>query len=80
MVAEDPLQDHLKIIGIQGHIAYPELAKNPIHYAGNLINELNNFKWDNGNQYFPETSFQISSVKSDEVASNMIPRSVDISF
>lgn len=71
---------HLKIIGIQGHIAYPELAKNPIHYAGNLINELNNFKWDSGNQYFPETSFQISSVKSDEVASNMIPRSVDIVF
>ena len=38
---------HLKIIGIQGHIAYPELAKNPIHDAGTLINELNNFKWDN---------------------------------
>ena len=71
---------HLKIIGIQGHIAYPELAKNPIHYAGTLINELNNFKWDNGNQYFPETSFQISSIKSDEVASNMIPRSIDIVF
>ena len=71
---------HLKIIGIQGHIAYPELAKNPIHYAGTLINELNNFKWDNGNQYFPETSLQISSVKSDEVASNMIPRSIDIIF
>lgn len=71
---------HLKIIGIQGHIAYPELAKNPIHYAGTLINDLNNFKWDNGNKYFPETSFQISSVKSDEVASNMIPRSIDITF
>jgi succinyl-diaminopimelate desuccinylase len=71
---------HLKIIGIQGHIAYPELAKNPIHSAGTLINELNNFKWDNGNQYFPQTSLQISSVKSDEVASNMIPRSIDIIF
>ena len=71
---------HLKIIGIQGHIAYPELAKNPIHYAGTLINDLNDFKWDNGNKYFPETSFQISSVRSDEVASNMIPRSVDITF
>jgi succinyl-diaminopimelate desuccinylase len=71
---------HLKIIGIQGHIAYPELAKNPIHDAGTLINELNNFKWDNGNKYFPKTSLQISSVKSDEVASNMIPRSIEIIF
>ena len=74
------LTGHLKIIGIQGHIAYPELAQNPIHDAGTLINELNNFKWDNGNKYFPETSLQISSVKSDEVASNMIPRSIDIIF
>jgi len=71
---------HLKIIGIQGHIAYPELAKNPIHDAGTLINELNNFKWDNGNKYFPKTSLQISSVKSDEVASNMIPKSIEIIF
>ena len=71
---------HLKIIGIQGHIAYPELAKNPIHDAGTLINELNNFKWDDGNKYFPKTSLQISSVKSDEVASNMIPRSIEIIF
>ena len=74
------LTGYLKIIGIQGHIAYPELAKNPIHIAGSLINELNDYKWDNGNKYFPETSFQISSVKSDNVASNMIPRSIDIVF
>ena len=74
------LTGYLKIIGIQGHIAYPELAKNPIHIAGSLINELNNYKWDDGNKYFPKTSFQISSVKSDEVASNMIPRSIDIVF
>ena len=74
------LTGYLKIIGIQGHIAYPELAKNPIHIAGSLINELNNYKWDDGNKYFPKTSFQISSIKSDEVASNMIPRSIDIVF
>ncbi len=74
------LTGHLKIIGIQGHIAYPELAKNPIHIAGSLISKLNDYKWDNGNKYFPKTSFQISSVKSDEVASNMIPRSIDIVF
>ena len=74
------LTGYLKIIGIQGHIAYPELAKNPIHIAGSLISKLNDYEWDNGNKYFPKTSFQISSVKSDEVASNMIPRSIDIVF
>ena len=74
------LTGYLKIIGIQGHIAYPELAKNPIHIAGSLISILNDYEWDNGNKYFPKTSFQISSVKSDEVASNMIPRSIDIVF
>ena len=74
------LTGYLKIIGIQGHIAYPELAKNPIHIAGSLISELNDYEWDNGNKYFPKTSFQISSVKSDEVASNMIPRSIDVVF
>jgi len=71
---------HLKIIGVQGHIAYPELAKNPIHYAGTLISKMNNYKWDNGNKYFPKTSFQISSIFSDKVASNMIPNSVNIIF
>tara|TARA_A100001015_G_scaffold321255_1_gene451040 strand:+ start:5231 stop:6367 length:1137 start_codon:yes stop_codon:yes gene_type:complete len=74
------LTGYLKIIGIQGHIAYPELAKNPIHITGSLISKLNDYEWDNGNKYFPKTSFQISSVKSDEVASNMIPRSIDIVF
>ena len=71
---------NLKVLGIQGHIAYPDSAKNPIHYVGDLINKLNNFEWDNGNKYFPKTSFQISSIKSASVASNMIPSSVDIIF
>ena len=71
---------NLKVLGVQGHIAYPDLAKNPIHYVGDLINKLNNFEWDNGNKYFPKTSFQISSIKSDNVASNMIPGSVDVIF
>ena len=71
---------HLKILGIQGHIAYPDLAKNPIHISGILLNKLNDYEWDNGNKYFPKTSFQVSSIKSDEVASNMIPGHVDIIF
>ena len=74
------LTGNLKLIGIQGHVAYPDLAKNPIHFAGNLISKLNNYEWDAGNKYFPKTSLQISSIKSDEVASNMIPRSIDIVF
>ena len=70
----------LKINGIQGHIAYPELAENPIHYSGTLIEKLIKHKWDNGNKYFPATSFQISSIMSDDVATNMIPASVTIKF
>ena len=70
----------LKINGIQGHIAYPELAENPIHYSGTLIEKLIKNKWDNGNKYFPATSFQISSIMSDDVATNMIPASVTIKF
>ena len=70
----------LKINGIQGHIAYPELAENPIHYSGTLIEKLIKHKWDNGNKDFPATSFQISSIMSDDVATNMIPASVTIKF
>ena len=71
---------NLRIFGIQGHIAYPELAKNPIHLAGKLIDILNTFKWDEGNKYFPPTSFQISSISSDKVASNMIPSWTNLVF
>ena len=71
---------YLKIYGIQGHIAYPELAKNPIHFAGSIIEKLKNHTWDNGNKYFPKTTFQISSILSEDVATNMIPGSVDIIF
>ena len=71
---------NLKIFGVQGHIAYPELAKNPIHLAGKLVSVLNDYKWDEGNKYFPPTSFQISSIFSDKVASNMIPSWTNLIF
>ena len=71
---------NLKIFGVQGHIAYPELAENPIHLTGKLIDILNTFKWDEGNKYFPPTSFQISSISSDKVASNMIPSWTNLVF
>ena len=70
----------LKIKGIQGHIAYPELAKNPNHITFNIMQDLLNYKWDQGNEHFPKTSFQVSSVTSDNVAENMIPAWTKIIF
>ncbi|MCL4140336.1 UNVERIFIED_CONTAM: hypothetical protein GTU68_059506 [Idotea baltica] len=50
----------LTIIGTQGHIAYPHLADNPIHYCGDVVNALTAIEWDNGNEFFPPTSLQFS--------------------
>ena len=63
----------MTIKGLQGHVAYPHLASNPIHLANPAINELINEVWDRGNQYFPPTSFQISNVSSGTGANNVIP-------
>ncbi len=70
----------LIINGVQGHIAYPELAVNPNHYTGKIINDLIKHNWCNGNKYFPATSLQVSSIISDQVASNMIPAKVKVIF
>ena len=70
----------LIINGVQGHIAYPELAVNPNHYTGKIINDLIKYNWCSGNKYFPATSLQISSIISDQVASNMIPAKVKVIF
>lgn len=70
----------LKIIGTQGHIAYPQLADNPIHYCGSVINALTDIKWDNGNDYFPPTSLQISNINGGTGATNVIPGQVEIIF
>lgn len=74
------LTGHLTIIGKQGHVAYPHLAKNPIHLAGKLIDELSSSVWDNGNAFFPATSFQISNIHGGTGAGNVIPGTVDIQF
>ncbi len=63
----------ITIHGKQGHVAYPEKAKNPVFLSADLINDLSQFKWDNGNEDFPPTSFQISSVKTSTNTSNIIP-------
>lgn len=70
----------MTIKGLQGHVAYPHLASNPIHLANPAINELINEVWDKGNQYFPPTSFQISNVSSGTGASNVIPGDIKMLF
>ena len=70
----------LKVIGKQGHVAYPHLAKNPIHLAAAALAELAAEHWDDGNAYFPPTSFQISNINSGTGASNVIPGDLEAMF
>lgn len=67
------LNGKLTINGVQGHIAYPHLANNPIHLAMPAFAELCELEWDQGNEFFPPTSFQISNVNSGTGATNVIP-------
>ncbi|MBK9185700.1 MAG: succinyl-diaminopimelate desuccinylase [Moraxellaceae bacterium] len=70
----------LKVIGKQGHVAYPQLADNPIHKVAPVLAELTNQVWDNGNSFFPATSFQISNIHSGTGANNVIPADIDVVF
>ncbi|BBI59403.1 hypothetical protein HSBAA_07090 [Vreelandella sulfidaeris] len=63
----------LHIKGIQGHVAYPHLARNPIHQAMPALDALVNEHWDAGNAFFPATSFQISNLRAGTGATNVIP-------
>ena len=74
------LNGHLKIAGIQGHVAYPEKAHNPIHDAARAISALTAAQWDNGNRDFPPTSFQFSNIQGGTGASNVIPGDVGLDF
>ena len=74
------LSGKLKVIGIQGHIAYPQLADNPVHKAAPMIAELASTVWDEGNEFFPPTSWQISNVHAGTGASNVIPGEMVIDF
>ncbi|MHB9117023.1 MAG: succinyl-diaminopimelate desuccinylase [Burkholderiales bacterium] len=74
------LSGALTVKGVQGHIAYPHLAKNPIHLAAPAIAELANTTWDAGNEYFPPTTWQISNIHGGTGASNVIPGEVKIDF
>ena len=70
----------LKIFGKQGHIAYPENVINPIFLSSDLITKLKNKKWDNGNDIFDPTSFQISNISSGTGAHNVVPGNLEIIF
>jgi succinyl-diaminopimelate desuccinylase len=70
----------LTVKGIQGHIAYPHLAQNPIHLAAPAITDLAAMAWDNGNDYFPATTWQISNIHGGTGATNVIPGTVEIIF
>ena len=74
------LGGHLKIYGEQGHIAYPEKVINPILLSGDLISNLNNKIWDNGNDAFDPTSFQISNISSGTGAHNVVPGELELTF
>lgn len=63
----------IDIVGVQGHVAYPDIAENPIHTAAPAITELTEREWDAGNAYYPPTSFQISNIQSGTGATNVIP-------
>ena len=74
------LSGHLVIKGIQGHIAYPHLARNPIHQAAPALAELAAEVWDEGNEYYAPTSWQISNIQSGTGATNVIPGHLTIDF
>ena len=70
----------LTVKGIQGHVAYPDMARNPIHDVASAIAELAQTKWDNGNEYFPPTTWQISNFNAGTGANNVIPGAAHVRF
>ena len=74
------LSGNLTIKGIQGHVAYPHLARNPIHQFAPALAELSATVWDNGNEYFPPTTWQISNFNAGTGATNVIPGTLSLKF
>jgi succinyl-diaminopimelate desuccinylase len=74
------LSGRLKVKGVQGHIAYPHLASNPIHKCAPALAELVATHWDGGNEFFPPTSWQMSNIHAGTGAGNVIPGDVDVQF
>jgi succinyl-diaminopimelate desuccinylase len=74
------LTGRLVVQGIQGHVAYPQRVKNPVHLLAPAIAEMASTSWDQGNQYFPATTWQISNVHAGTGAQNITPPSVQVDF
>jgi succinyl-diaminopimelate desuccinylase len=74
------LSGKLRVIGVQGHVAYPHLARNPVHQAAPALAELAVTEWDGGNGDFPPTSFQISNIAAGTGAGNVIPGELVVDF
>jgi succinyl-diaminopimelate desuccinylase len=74
------LSGTLVVHGVQGHIAYPHLARNPIHLAAPVLAELGAIRWDEGNEFFPPTTFQCSNIHAGTGAGNVIPGSLEVMF
>jgi len=74
------LSGRLRVLGVQGHVAYPHLARNPVHQAAPALAALAAMHWDAGNAYFPPTTFQISNVQAGTGAGNVIPGEMVVDF
>jgi len=74
------MNGHLTVHGTQGHVAYPHLADNPFHAAAGALHELTQRSWDQGNEYFPPTSFQISNINAGTGVDNVIPAELIVRF
>jgi succinyl-diaminopimelate desuccinylase len=74
------LSGELVVKGVQGHVAYPHLARNPVHDIAPAIAELAQIEWDRGNEYFPPTTWQISNINAGTGAGNVIPGTARIKF
>ena len=74
------LSGKLVVKGVQGHVAYPQLARNPVHLLVPALAELTATEWDRGNDFFPPTTFQVSNIKAGTGASNVIPGTCEVDF
>jgi succinyl-diaminopimelate desuccinylase len=74
------LNGYLKVRGLQGHVAYPQRAKNPLHAFAPVLQQLCTEEWDQGNAFFPSTSFQIVNLNMGTGAENVIPGELELQF
>jgi succinyl-diaminopimelate desuccinylase len=74
------LSGRLTVRGVQGHVAYPHLARNPVHQLAPALAELAKTQWDKGNEAFPPTTWQVSNIHAGTGVGNVIPGSVEVDF